>query len=546
MQLRDYQHQALAAAWERFDAGDRATLVVSPTGTGKTVTFAAHARRTVERGGRCLVLAHRTELLEQAVAKLAASGVVAELEQAGRRAGLAACVVVASVQTLRGKRLERWPRDAFDDIVVDEAHHLPAAGYRAIVDWFATARVLGVTATPDRLDGKGLGEVFQSCAFRYELRAAIRDGWLVPVIARRVRLESVDLSAVKTRAGDFAQDQLGAVMGDDEALRGAARAILGEAGRRRTIAFCVDVAHAHGLAAALNHDEPGCAAAVDGTMGRAERAAILDGFRAGRVRIVTNCEILTEGFDEVGVGCIALVRPTKSRALYAQMAGRGVRPIEPPVAATAETRRAAIAASAKPDVLLLDVAGVTGRHRLVGPADVLAGADALDPEVLAELERLLGLDPDRSASDALDEAEATVARRQLELAETAVPRYLAEEVDPFLGPLPQVEMDAAWHREPATRQQLDDLEKAGFSKLPEQLSKADATRILILLRQRRDLGLVSLKQARMIRNAGADPRQMPAHVAAQAFARLHGPGGWAGFRAVVRDYQYSTLNRRSA
>lgn len=541
LSLRAYQREALAAAWARFDAGDRATLLVAPTGTGKTVTFAAHAQRTVDAGGRVLVIAHRSELLEQAQAKLRAAGVWAAIEQADRHAGDAP-VVVASVQTLKGKRLESWARDAFDDLVIDEAHHARAATYEAIVEWFETARVLGVTATPDRLDGKGLGSVFASCAYRYELRDAIRDGWLVPVVARRVRLEGVDLASVKTRAGDFAQDQLGAVMGDEAALRGAATAIREQAGARRTIAFCVDVAHAHGLAAALNHDEPGCARAVDGTMGRAERAAVLDGFRAGAFRVLTNCEILTEGFDEVRVGCVALVRPTKSRALYAQMAGRGVRPLVPPTEETAEERRAVIAASDKPDVLLLDFTGATGKHRLIGPADVLAGADELDPEVLAELERLLADDPDRAVGDALDEVEQTVQRRQLELAATAVPRYIAEEVDPFLGPLPQVEMDPRWRTEPATKQQLDDLEDAGFEKIPEQLSKADAARILVLITQRRNYGLCSLKQARMVRNAGADPREMPAFVAGNAMKALRGPSRWAGFRAVVRDYQY----RRSA
>lgn len=210
-ELRPYQVAAVAGVRERFAAGDRATLLVLPTGTGKTVVFAEVARRVVARGRRVLVLAHRRELLEQAIGKLAAAGVRAELEQGPARAGDAP-VVVASVATLRGPRLASWARDAFALVVVDEAHHATATSYRAILDHFAPARALGVTATPDRADGAGLGAVFESVAFRFDVATAIREGWLAAIRGRRINLEGLDLDRVRTVAGDLDRTELATIM----------------------------------------------------------------------------------------------------------------------------------------------------------------------------------------------------------------------------------------------------------------------------------------------------------------------------------------------
>lgn len=173
--LRPYQHDALAAVRARFEAGERSTLVLMPTGTGKTRMFADLVRQGTAAGRRALVLAHRSELLTQAATALAAAGVWVAIEQAERRAGRAHAVV-ASVQTLRGRRLASWPRDSFDLVVIDEGHHAIAKTHRDILEHFAEARVLGVTATADRADGEGLGTVFESVAYRYELGTAIRDG----------------------------------------------------------------------------------------------------------------------------------------------------------------------------------------------------------------------------------------------------------------------------------------------------------------------------------------------------------------------------------
>ena len=355
--LRPYQVEAIAAARERFRSGDRGTLIVLPTGTGKTVVFAEVARLTVERGRRVLVLAHRSELLTQAIAKLRAVGVDAALEQGPNRAG-SANVVVASVATLKSKRLAAWSPDAFGVIVIDEAHHATAASYRKIVDHFASAKILGVTATPDRADGIGLDSLFGSRAcYVLELRAAIAAGYLVPIRARSIRVD-VDLDGIKRSRGDFDVGELSDAMTEAAVLDASARALLAERGHRPTVAFTVDVEHARKLAEAINAHRPGLAVHVSGKSTDEQRKAAADGLIAGSIGIVCNAALWTEGFDCPPVACVAIYRPTGSRGLFAQMIGRGTRPSP----ATGET-----------DVLVLDFAGTTKRHRLVSAADVLEG-----------------------------------------------------------------------------------------------------------------------------------------------------------------------------
>lgn len=483
MQLRPYQTAAVEAVLARFRAGDRSTLLVLPTGCGKTVVFADIARRGVQWRRRTLVLAHRTELLDQARSKLLAVGVDAAIEQADQRAGDAP-VVVASVQTLRGARLASFAPDAFHLIVVDEAHHAAAASYGAILGHFSGAKVLGVTATPDRLDGAALGAVFQSCAYRYELRQAIRDGWLAPIRARRVVVDGVDLGGVHTRAGDFDQGELAEVMADAVALHGVAKPLLDLSGDRKAILFAVNVAHAKALAEVLNAYQPGIARAVDGSASATERAGVLEAFRAGAFRVLVNCALFTEGFDEPSIACVGIARPTKSRALYTQMVGRGTR-----------------LAEGKTDCLVLDFTAMAGRHRLVGPADVLAGRELADG-MRADVERLL-------AADAVDVDQALeVAARTYEHTKVqAVARYRSEEIDPFLGDLPPVQ-PGPWSGDLATEGQRRALERAGLDDLPAELTKGEASRWIDAITKRREAGLATLKQVRLLRRHGVDARRM--------------------------------------
>jgi superfamily II DNA or RNA helicase len=475
MQLRPYQTAAVDAA-RRELALHRSTLIVMPTGTGKTVVFADVLERVVARGGRALVLAHRNELLEQAAAKL---GVDCAIEKGRMRAG-AAAVVVASVQSLKGKRLAGFDPATFRLIVVDEAHHARAKSYRAILDYFTTAKVLGVTATPDRADGKGLAEVFDTVAYRYELRDAINDEWLVPLTAKRIEVEGLDLSSVRTTCGDLNAKDLAAVMGAEQALHEVASPLLELAGDRKTVLFTVDVAHARALAEVINRHRPGTARPLDGTASADERRAVLRDFRAGAFRVLANCALLTEGWDEPSVECVAIARPTKSRALYVQMIGRGTR-----------------LHADKSDVLILDFVGNSGRHRLINPAHALAGADVDDE--LAELAHRTASDTGVSVERALQEAQLELEVTRQRAAIVARAKFFAEEIDPWM---PR-RAPATSEREgrPATERQLELLQRKGIEP-PVEISIGDASGIIDGLRAREEAGLCTYKQARLLRRQG--------------------------------------------
>lgn len=370
--LRPYQRECLARLREQYRAGRRRLLVSLPTGTGKTVIFAQFPRYFAMKR-RLLVLAHRAELLDQAVAKFQAVDptLTIGVEQAGRRA-VDAQVVVASVPTLRGARLAALPPEDFYLVVVDEAHHAVAPSYRAIFAHLGllatdTRRLLvGFTATPRRGDRQSLGEVFEDIAFSKGLEEMIAAGYLCPVRGWRVA-SAVSLDGVKVRHGDFVESQLA------DAVNVAARNDLVVAAYRqltpgrRGLVFCADVAHAQALAAAFAAARLR-AAAVWGAMPRAERRAVLGRFHDGALDVVTNCNVLTEGFDEPAVDCIVMARPTKSLLLYAQMVGRGTR-----------------LAADKADLVVIDVADNSRSHTLAGlhqlfdlPGTLeLQGADAL-------------------------------------------------------------------------------------------------------------------------------------------------------------------------
>lgn len=512
MMLRPYQVDAVTSVLEQFRTGRRSTLLELPTGCGKTVVFAEIARRGVARGRRVLVLAHRTELLEQAAEKLAGAGVRAEIEQGARHA-TDAPVVIASVQTLRGARLDSWPADSFALVVIDEAHHAVATSYRAVLDHFTSARVLGVTATPDRGDGKALRDVFESVAFRYELRQAIRDGWLARIRARRIVVEGVDLGSVRTRAGDLDRGELATVMGDEAALHGVAVPLLELAGERRTIVFAVDVAHAHRLAEVLNRYVPSVACAADGSASAAVRAATLKEFRAGSFRVLVNCSLYTEGFDEPTIACVVVARPTKSRALYAQMIGRGTR-----------------LAPGKGDCLVLDFTGTAGRHRLVGPADALAGVTLADDLRDLANEMLMTGGEQLELDAVLEAADGDIAARREQVRVTAIARYRAEAIDPFLGDLPGASQ-SPWACEVATERQREALAKAGLEDLPEELTKGEASQWLDAIAARRSAGLATFKQVRFLRRYEVDARTMTLEDASAAIARIESRGWRKGFAA---------------
>lgn len=480
--LRPYQTAAIEAVGREL-ATHRSTLLVLPTGCGKTVVFAEIARVDALAGSRTLVLAHRTELLDQAARKLTDVGVTSSIDQGQRIGSRWSQVVVGSVQTLRGARLQRYPRDFFGKIVVDEAHHAAAKSYGNILEYFTGAKILGVTATPDRGDGKGLGKIFETLAFTYEMRKAIADGFLSPLRAKRVLVDDIDLSAVKNRAGDFAQDELSKILNEDTAVHGVVNPLLEMAGDRRTLIFGVDVAHAKAIAQFINRKKPGAAMALDGTANAIERAAVLELFRRGKFQYLANCALFTEGFDEPSIQCVALARPTQSRALYTQMLGRGTR-LHP----------------GKADCLVLDFVGNSGKHRLIGPADALAGRD-LDERTREIIEK--DLDGQTELEEVLAHAEEEAKKRRQTVNLVALTVYREREVDLFLGDhMPTWDPNGPAAKLPATPAQLARLLELKLAPPPFGFSKAEASAVIEAAEARRRTGLCSVAQARLLEKYG--------------------------------------------
>lgn len=358
---------AVRHAWA---SGTRRPAIVLPTGAGKTVVFAHLAAQMRERGVRTVILAHRDELIEQAASKVKAVapdlrvGVV----KGQRREIRGRDVVVASVQSLtREPRRAELARAGLRLVVVDEAHHAVATTYVEVLramgcfeaDPMAGAYAVGVTATMGRSDRVALGQVWQDVVYRREIVEMIRQGYLVNVKGVRVRVDGLDLAAVKRRAGDYADTALAEAMHASLAPAAIARAYVEHAKDRAGILFSPGVAMAYEMAGALRAEGIE-AAGIDGAMPLPERRAVLRAFAAGDVQCVCNAMVLTEGFDAPWCSCVVIARPTSSRALYVQMAGRGLRPHP-----------------GKRDALLLDVVGVTGRHRLASLAD-LGGADRVE------------------------------------------------------------------------------------------------------------------------------------------------------------------------
>lgn len=525
--LRPYQAEAIAAI-EREHTTRRSTLLVLPTGTGKTVVFAELVRRTIASGGRALVLAHRTELLEQAAKKLLDVGVYASIDQGQRKGSQLADVVVGSVQTLRGVRLERYAPTAFALVIVDEAHHAAAQSYRAILERFTTAKILGVTATPDRGDGKALGKIFESVAFSYEMRLAIAEKHLAPLRAKRILVEDMDLSAVKTHHGDFDQGELSKLLNDEQNLHGVVTPLVEQAGDRRTLVFGVDVAHAYSLAEVINRHKPGKAIALDGTAKPEERAAVLALFRTGVFQFLCNCALFTEGFDEPTIACVGLARPTQSRALYTQMLGRGTRN-----------------APGKTDCLVLDFVGNSGKHRLIGPADALAGHD-LDEATRKAAEAQLDGQLDLEAVLADAEQQAAAKRKSVNL--VALAHYRSREVDLFLGDLmPDFDPESPAAKRPATPEQLAAIEAAKLGKPPHGISEAEARAMLAAVKARRAAGLCTIPQARLLEKYGVDTKGMTFDRAGQLIGAIASRNAWRSPWIVLSgEPEYQRGRKREA
>jgi len=397
-------------------------------------------------------------------------------------------------------------------VIVDEGHHSTSASYRRVLDWYMTnpdLRVLGVTATPDRADEEALGQVYETVALDYEIEDAIRDGWLVPVTQQMVHVEGLDFSGCRTTAGDLNGADLAKVMEYEENLHRVVAPSIEIAGARRTLVFASSVDHAERMAEMFNRHRSGMAAWVCGKTPRDDRRRILADFAKGYVQVICNCGVLTEGFDNPGVEVVIMARPTKSRSLYAQMAGRATRPAEDIAHAlndheSPEARRALIEASCKPSCLIVDFSGNSGRHKLMTSVDILGGRVSEQVRELA-VKKLGDGKPMRvdEALDAAAEAERKEKEREAarRVALTARAKWTAQNVDPFDVFEVQPVADRGWDKgKHLSEAQANLLRKQGID--PDTMPYGQARQLLNELFRRWDNNLCSFAQAKTLRKRG--------------------------------------------
>lgn len=339
--LRPYQIDAENAIRDRFRAGYRRVLYVLPTGGGKTTVAASIMRQASARGSKILFLAHRKELIDQCSQRLDGLSVEHGVIMADHPRVRATGVQVGSIQTVARRGLPWVP----DLVFVDECHRIKGQQYLDVLASMPKALVIGITATPCRLDGKGLAPPFDTMVLGPSLKQLTDMGHLVPV--RTFARKKPDLSGVHTSAGDYQQDELQAAMNKPEICGDVVREWQKHAAGRITAVFGVGVEHSIALRDAFR--AAGVAAEhLDGSTPRGERERLLADLAAGRITVLTNCGVLSEGWDCPVVSCVSVVRPTQSLALYLQMAGRALRP-----------------AAGKTDCVILDHGGCAYRHGLV-------------------------------------------------------------------------------------------------------------------------------------------------------------------------------------
>lgn len=488
MKLRPYQKEAKEAIFQEWGKVKR-TLLVLPTGCGKTIVFAKIAEECVRRGNRVLILAHRGELLEQAADKIARStGLNCAVEKAENTCiGSWFRITVGSVQSMqREKRLGQFPEDYFGTIIVDEAHHCISDGYQKVLRHFPHSCVLGVTATPDRGDMRNLGEYFESLAYEYTLPKAIREGYLCPIKALTIPLK-LDLSGVGIQAGDFKSREIATAL--DPYLYQIADEMVKYCQGRKTVVFLPLIKTSQKFRDIL--EERGFQAAeVNGNS--QDRAEVLEAFDQGKYHVLCNSMLLTEGWDCPSVDCIVVLRPTKVRSLYSQMVGRGTR-LSP----------------GKKDLLLLDFLWHTDRHELCHPANLICDNEEVAKKMTKNLEEAAGFPVD------IEEAENKASEDVVAQREEALANQLKEMkqrkrklVDPLQFELSIQAEDLSgytpsfgWEMAPPSDKQKKVLEKLGI--FPDSIDNAGkAAKILDRLEKRKNEGLTTPKQIRFLESRG--------------------------------------------
>lgn len=516
MKLRPYQEIAKDKVLTEWEVGHKKTLLVLPTGTGKTIVFSKIIEECVRRGERVLILAHRGELLDQAADKLEKStGLVTAKEKAEETSvGSWARVVVGSVQSMaQAKRLSRFKPDHFGAIIVDEAHHILSNTYQTVLNHFHEANILGVTATPDRGDMKNLGQFFESLAYEYSLPKAIKEGFLSPIKALTLPVK-LDLSGVRQTTGDFNATQVGNVL--DPYLEKIADEMVQHAMTRKTVIFLPLVKTSKKFRDILN--EKGFRAAeVNGSS--KDREQVLKDFENDKYNVLCNSMLLTEGWDSPAVDCIVVLRPTRVRSLYSQMVGRGTRLFP-----------------GKEEVLLLDFLWHTDRHELVHPAHLIADDAEVAKKATEKIEES-GIAVD--IEDVIAEATEDISNER----EEALAKHLEQLkrrkkrlVDPIQFEMQIQDKDLSNYvpmfgqeLDPPTKTQLNEIEKAGID--PTSIdSKGKADELLKRINERNNKNLTTAKQIRQLEQRGYSDvaswnfdqaRQLINQIAANSWRTVH-------------------------
>ena len=469
IKLRPYQEEAIAAINEKWNEWDRELLVL-PTGCGKTVVFNTIAN---DQPGRTLILAHRDELIEQARDKYHTmfGEMPGKIKAQGNDIQR---ITVGSVQTM----CRRDYSGMFDTIIIDEAHHAISPSYQSILKQFPQSKVLGVTATPDRGDKKSLAQYFEGIAYEYQLKTAVKEGYLCEIMAKTIPLE-IDMSAVKVSLGDFEVGSIAVAL--EPYLPQIANAIIEHASARKTVVFCPLVSIAQELASMI----PGAREVNGNSKDRKETLEWFD--QADRGAVLCNAMLLTEGWDCPSCDCVVVLRPTKIRSLYCQMVGRGTR-LSP----------------GKDNLLILDFLWLTHKHNLCKPASLVSDNETDIEEVVTRSENeeidLLGAvnDAEEARREALAKALEAQTRKKSKLVNPLELFSLLDDIG-----LADYEPTFKWEEAEATQRQIEALQNFGIDA--EGITKGYAAAILDKVISRAEDKLATVNQIKCLRRFGYEP-----------------------------------------
>lgn len=512
--MSPWPHQIAArdAVFAEFDRGISSTIVVMPTGVGKSYAAGLCVEEMSKREGSTLFIAQRDVLINQAVKLFSRMGLEVVVEKAAEKGYEnfkpydKPDVVVASMQTLHNGRLAQWKKDSFELIIVDEAHHSLSQGHLRIFDYFSDSNLLGITATPIRGDEKNLGTLFQTKAYEYRIAEAIRDGYLVKPIMRRCHV-SVDLRGIKTVGGDYSLGDLEEKIAPK--IEVLARAFVSEIGQRKSIAFLPCVGSSLAFATCL--ESLGVTARYvtceqgEYGMRRDEKSQNLIDFENGSYQVICCNEMLIEGWDDRRLEAVGILRPTKMWHRASQMIGRALR-ICPEIS--------------KENALIVDFDWQTDRgSHFLSSSVQLFNDGSLDEEILRTAEGLLkkkeAKNEEVDPMEIIEEAKETFYRKPRFMVQLTgkSEQYKVIESDPVgVSEMLGVKLNSNYdiltdYVDPPTQKQINYLRTLGMSR-PEMLSKWGASKMIDKLVKRRDMGLATPKQMRELVRTGHAPEHV--------------------------------------